>query len=95
VAHPNDDREVEVHVQSLKTNAKTHFKVAESAALEAVWATASDAAHLAEPRSDGDTFRCKDGTDLTNQLSSTLAQLEAQGICHGRQFEIRGPSGGA
>ncbi len=88
-------KEVEVHIQSLKTNARTHFKISETASLDEVWTTASDSGHLDEPRASGDTFRCKDGTDLTNRLSATLLELSNEGVCHGRQFEIRGPSGGA
>lgn len=88
-------KEVEVHVQSLKTNARTNFKLDEDATVDEVWTTASDSQHLDEPRAAGDTFRCKDGTDLTNRASATLLELANEGVCHGRQFEIRGPSGGA
>jgi hypothetical protein len=95
MAQPEHEHDVEVHIQSLKTNEKTHFKVPASATVDAVWSTASDEQHLNEPRADGDTFRCKDGTDLTARLATTLAQLEAEGVCPGRQFAIRGPSGGA
>jgi len=92
---PSSGKDVEVHVQSLKTNERVHFKIAVTATLETVWSTASDAQHLDEPRVEGDTFRCSDGTDLMGNLSATLADLEGQGICHGRQFQIKGPSGGA
>jgi hypothetical protein len=86
---------VEVHVRSLKTNEKTNFKAPETATLQQVWDEAIDSRHLNEQRVPGDTFRCQDGTDLTSQLTKTLAQLAAEGICRDRQFEIRGPSGGA
>ena len=93
---PKDEpKDVEVHVQSLKTNERTHFKMSENATLNEVWSTASDPAHLDEPRAAGDTFRCKDETDLTNRLETTLAQLFDENVCRGRQFEVRGPSGGA
>ncbi len=88
-------KDVEVHVQSLKTNAKTHFKVPESTTLDEVWTIAADPEHLDEPRSPGDTIRCKGGADLSDRLGATLAQLAAEGVCHARQFEVRGPSGGA
>lgn len=91
----HEPKDVEVHVQSLKTNERTHFKIAEAATLDQVWGTASDPDHLDEPRAAGDTFRCKDGTDLTNRLETTLTQLFDENVCRGRQFEVRGPSGGA
>lgn len=87
--------DVEVHVRSLKTNDKTHFKIAKTATLNQVWDEAVDQEHLNEQRSPGDTFRCEDGTDLTNRLDATLEQLAAEGVCRDRHFEIRGPSGGA
>lgn len=89
------DHELEIQVKSLKTNARTHFKLSPSATLDQLWTVASDGDHLDEPRGDGDTLRCKDGADLTEQLGVTLAQLVESGQCPGRQFEIRGPSGGA
>lgn len=88
-------KDVEVHVQSLKTNERTKFKIAETATIDEVWTTAGDADHLNEPRVDGDTFRCKDGTDLTTRLAATLAQLFEENACRQHQFEVRGPSGGA
>lgn len=87
--------DVEVHVKSLKTNDKTHFKIAEIATLNQVWNKAIDPEHLDEQRTPGDTFRCEDGTDLTNRLNETLQRLAAEGVCRNRHFEIRGPSGGA
>lgn len=87
--------DVEVQVKSLKTNDKTHFRIAEITTLSQVWAEAINPQHLDEQRTPGDTFRCEDGTDLTNRLDATLAQLAAEGICRERHFEIRGPSGGA
>lgn len=89
------DTDVEVHVQSLKTNDKTHFKIASSATLQAAWDEAIDKDHLDEQRTPGDTFRCADGSDLTARLSTTLTQLAAEHVCPNRHFEIRGPSGGA
>jgi hypothetical protein len=91
----SDPKDVEVQVQSLKTNERTHFKVAETSTVDQVWTIASDSDHLDEPRAAGDTFRCKDGTDLTTRLDATLAQLFDENVCRGRQFEVRGPSGGA
>lgn len=88
-------KQVEVHVQSLKTNEKTDFKIDEAATIDEVWTVASDADHLDEPRADGDTFRCKGGEDLTGRHTSTLAQLFDENVCRQRHFEIRGPSGGA
>lgn len=87
--------EVEVHVQSLKTNAKANFKIAESATLDQVWTEASSADRLNEPRAGGDTFRCQDGTDLSARLGTTLEALFAERVCRNRHFEIRGASGGA
>jgi len=92
---PEHEQELEVHIKSLKTNARTHFKLPPTATLGQLWETASDREHLDEPRAEGDTLRCNDGSDLTNELELTLAQLAESGRCHGRQFEIRGPSGGA
>ncbi len=89
------EHEVEVHVKSLKTNDKTHFKVPETATLGSVWNEAIDAEHLNEQRTPGDTFRCAEGTDLTTRLDATLKQLASEGVCPNRHFEIRGPSGGA
>jgi hypothetical protein len=86
-------KEVEVHVQSLKTNAKAKFKIAETATVDEVWTHASG--ELGEPRTAGDTFRCKDGTDLMDRLGSTLAEVFEANVCRQRQFEFRGPSGGA
>lgn len=94
-SHAPGQRDVEVHVKSLKTNDKTHFLVAETTTLNQVWTEAVDPQHLNEQRGPEDTFRCEDGTDLTNRLNETLAQLAAEGICRERHFEIRGPSGGA
>ena len=90
-----EPKDVEVHVQSLKTNERTHFKTSEESTLDQVWTTASDSDHLDEPRAVGDSFRCKDGVDLTGRLETTLAQLFDENVCRGRQFEARGPSGGA
>lgn len=90
-----DSKVVEVHVQSLKTNAKVHFKISEDATVDDLWTTASGPDELNEPRVAGDTFRCKDGTDLSARLTTTLAQLFAENVCRDRHFEIRGPSGGA
>lgn len=87
--------DVEAHVQSLKTNDKTHFKIPSSATIQQVWDEAIDRDHLDEQRTPGDTFRCADGTDLTGRLGTTLAQLAAEHVCPNRHFEIRGPSGGA
>jgi hypothetical protein len=87
--------EAEIHVKSLKTNAKTEFKIAETATLDEVWTEASSADRLNEPRSAGDTFRCQDGTDLTNRLGDSLETLFADNVCRNRHFEIRGDSGGA
>jgi ribosome-binding factor A len=91
----HEDVRVEVYVKSLKTNDRTHFKVQESATIGHVWIEAVNPEHLNEQRTPGDTFRCDDGTDLTNRLDTTLEQLETEGVCRDRQFEIRGPSGGA
>ncbi len=90
-----ESKDLEVHVQSLKTNAKVHFKISEDATVDDVWTKASSPEELNEPRVAGDTFRCKDGTDLTSRLTATLAQLFAENVCRDRHFEIRGPSGGA
>lgn len=87
--------EIEVHVKSLKTNERTHFKMPRTATLGQVWDTAIDRDHLDDPRTPQDTFRCADGTDLTSRLQVTLEQLEDEHVCRNRQFEIRGPSGGA
>lgn len=97
MSHPSaaGHTDVEVHVKSLKTNDKTHFKIAETATLNQIWDEAIDPEHLDEQRTPGDTFRCDNGTDLTNRLDATLEQLEAKGVCWDRHFEIRGPSGGA
>lgn len=89
------EHDVQVHVRSLKTNERTHFDVPETATVADVWEIAVDTDHLNEPRAEGDTLRCADGTDLTNRLSSTLQQLHDEHVCENRQFEIRGASGGA
>lgn len=91
----NQHKDVQVHVQSLKTNAKVNFRISETATIDEVWTLASSESQLNEPRAAGDTFRCKDGTDLTNRLAATLAGLAAERVCSGRQFDIRGESGGA
>jgi hypothetical protein len=87
--------EAEVHVKSLKTNAKAEFKIVVTATLDDVWTEASSAARLNEPRAAGDTFRCEDGTDLTSRLGDTLEALFTENVCRNRHFEIRGDSGGA
>ncbi|MBA2719043.1 MAG: hypothetical protein H0U52_07370 [Chloroflexi bacterium] len=87
--------EVEVHVKSLKTNAKTEFKIVETATLDEVWTESGSAGRLNEPRAAGDTFRCQDGTDLSNRLGDSLETLLAEDVCRNRHFEIRGDSGGA
>jgi len=91
----SEHKDVEVHVQSLKTNDRAHFKVPDSTTIDAVWAIAVSPSHLDEPRSAGDTIRCKGGADLTARLGATLAALAEDGECREHQFEIRGPSGGA
>lgn len=88
-----EPKDVEVQVQSLKTNAKAKFKIAETATVEETWTRASD--ELGEPRVAGDTFRCKDGTDLMDRLTHTLEALFEANVCRQRHFEHRGPSGGA
>jgi hypothetical protein len=87
------DHEVEVHVKSLITGESIHFKMAESSTVQATWDEAY--VKLEEERRPGDTFRCSDGTDLMSRLSKTLGQLQAEHVCEGDHFEIRGPSGGA
>jgi hypothetical protein len=89
----NQPKEVEVHVQSLKTNAKVKFKISETATIDETWTRATN--ELDEPRAAGDTFRCSDGTDLMDRLNVTLTALFEANICRQRHFEHRGPSGGA
>lgn len=88
-------KDVEVHVKSLKSGERTHFKVPETATLDAVWNQAVNASHLNETRLPEDTFRCSDGTDLTNRLQQTVAEVHEEKVCTNRHFEIKGPSGGA
>ncbi len=92
---PDKPKLVEVHVQSLKTNAKVNLKLPEATTIEALWDAAIGTDELNEPRTAGDTIRCKDGTDLMGHLSDTLAILGEAKICQQRHFEVRGPSGGA
>ncbi len=91
--HKERDKEVEVHVKSLKTGEKRNFKMSEDATLEQVWTEANN--KLGETRQAEDTFRCADGTDLMGRLNQTLAQLRKEKVCVNRHFEIKGPSGGA
>jgi hypothetical protein len=92
-AKKGEPKDVEVQVQSLKTNAKAKFKIAETATVDETWTRASE--ELDEPRVAGDTFRCKDGTDLMDRLAHTLEALFEANVCRQRLFEHRGPSGGA
>jgi hypothetical protein len=91
--HKHDDKELPVHVKSLKTGEKRNFKMPEDATLEQVWAQANT--ELGETRGGEDTFRCQGGLDLMGRLNQTLAQLREETVCINRQFEIKGPSGGA
>ena len=85
--------EVEVTVKSLKTGERAVFRINDDAQLGRVWDEANE--KLKERRLPGDTFRCANGIDLTQRLKETLAELHHQGVCSGRHFEIKGPSGGA
>jgi hypothetical protein len=87
------EHEVQIHVKSLVTGESVHFKMPESATVQATWDQAY--VELGEEQRPGETFRCADGADLMSRLSETLEQLRAEHICQGDQFEIRGPSGGA
>jgi hypothetical protein len=87
------DKEVPIHVKSLKTGEKRNFKMSESASLDQVWTQAN--VELDENRGGEDTFRCEGGLDLMDRLNQTLAQLREEKICVNRHFEIKGPSGGA
>ena len=89
----NDHERVQVHVRSLVTNDKKTFPGSLDATVGKTWEQAYT--ELRETRRDGDTFRCADGTDLMPLLEVTLRELRERKVCHGEQFEIRGPSGGA
>ena len=87
------DKELHVHVKSLKTGEKRNFKMSENATLEQVWTQAN--LELGENRGGEDTLRCDGGLDLMARLNQTLAQLHEEKVCVSRHFEIKGPSGGA
>jgi hypothetical protein len=87
------EREFEVHVKSLVTGEAVRFKMEATATVKATWDKAYE--ELKEQPRQGETFRCANGTDLTDRLDVTLEQLRQESICPGDHFEIRGPSGGA
>ena len=91
--HKGQDKEVPVHVKSLKTGEKRNFKMPENATLEQVWIQANE--ELGETRGGEDTFRCEGGLDLMARLNQTLTQLREEKVCVNHHFEIKGPSGGA
>lgn len=91
--HKDHDKEVPVHVKSLKTGEKRNFKMSEDATLEQVWTQAN--VELGESRGGEDTFRCDGGLDLMGRLNQSLTQLREEKVCVNRHFEIKGPSGGA
>lgn len=85
--------EIQVQVKSLITGETVHFKMDATATVKATWDKAYE--ELKEQPRPGETFRCANGTDLSNRLDTTLEQLRQEGICPDEHFEIRGPSGGA
>ncbi len=87
------ERDFEVQVKSLVTGETVRFKMDATATVKATWDKAYE--ELQEHPRQGETFRCANGTDLTNRLDATLEQLRQDGICPDAHFEIRGPSGGA
>lgn len=85
--------EIQVQVKSLITGETVHFKMDATATVKVTWDKAYE--ELKEQPRPGETFRCANGTDLSNRLDTTLEQLRQEGICPDEHFEIRGPSGGA
>lgn len=90
-----DTHEVQIHIKSLKSGNSKHFKMQDTASLDAMWHEAVSGNQLNETRLAEDILRCAGGADLSGHLQASLAQVREQKLCTNLHFEIKGPTGGA
>ncbi len=87
-----DSGAIEVDVLYVPTSRSKSFPIEKNATLERMFEKAYH--ELGEQKRSGDKYYCKNGFDLSNELSHTVESV-IKDRCKGSKFEIRNQTGGA